>query len=243
MPWYRNKIYIALAVIALIVGFGVYLTQSWGTQLGRQEGYKPTQPIFYSHKVHAGINQINCQYCHSGAEKGKHAMVPSTNVCMNCHKAINEYTGKDAHPLVDDNGKTIDGTAEIAKLYEYAGWDVAKKAYKTDSTGNILAKPIPWIKIHNMPDHVKFNHNTHVKAGKVPCQRCHGGIQEMDEVYQATPLSMGFCVNCHRQTKVQFADNNYYKIFQKYHDEIKAGTRDSVTVQDIGGIECQKCHY
>jgi mono/diheme cytochrome c family protein len=244
VPFYKNKLYIAIAAVIGIIAFGSWMIDS-GVKLGRSAGYEPVQEIFYSHKVHAGINQINCQYCHSGAEKGKHSMIPSTNVCMNCHKAINEYTSADTHPLVTAEGKPVNGTAEIQKLYKYAGWDPIKKAYKKDAKGNILATPIPWTKIHNLPDHVAFNHNTHVVSGKVACQRCHGPVQEMDEVYQFSDLSMGFCVNCHRETKVQFSDNKYYSIFQKYHDEIKAGTREKgdVKVAEVGGIECAKCHY
>lgn len=241
VPFFRNKVIVALIAALILIGFGVWLTKA--SEFGRQKNYMPKQPIFYSHKVHAGINQINCQYCHSGADKSRHAMIPSTNVCMNCHKQINEYTGADTHPLVDLEGNKVDGTAEIKKLYEYAGWDPAKKDYNRDEKGNILAKPIEWVKIHNLPDHVYFNHSLHVVSGKLDCQRCHGNIEEMDEVYQFADLSMGWCVNCHRETSVQFADNNYYSIFQKYHDEIKAGKRQDVKVSDIGGLECQRCHY
>jgi hypothetical protein len=239
VPFFRNKVIVALGVILVLVGFGVWLTN--GSEFGRQKNYMPKQPIFYSHKVHAGVNQINCLYCHAGAEKSRHAMIPSSNVCMNCHKQINEYTGTEE--LITLEGKKVDGTAEIQKLYDYAGWDAAKKDYKRDDKGNILSTPIEWTKIHNLPDHVYFNHSLHVVSGKVECQRCHGNIEKMDEVYQFADLSMGWCINCHRTTKVQFADNNYYSIFQKYHDEIKAGTRQDVKVSEIGGLECQKCHY
>jgi mono/diheme cytochrome c family protein len=239
VPFYKNKVYIALIVVLAFIGMGYWLG-NMGMNVGRQKDYMPEQPIFYSHKVHAGVNQVNCLYCHAGAEKSRQAMIPSSNVCMNCHKAIDEYTGEQ---LYNAEGKKIDGTAEIKKLYKFAGWDPAKKDYIRDAAGNIQATPIEWVKIHNLPDHVYFNHSQHVKVGKVQCQQCHGSIEEMDEVYQFSDLSMGWCVNCHRTTKVQFADNNYYSIYQKYHDEIKAGKRDSVTVKDIGGLECQKCHY
>lgn len=239
VPVYRNKVFIAIAAILVFIGAGYWVVNG-SVEMGRQQNYMPEQPIFYSHKVHAGVNQINCLYCHAGAEKSKHAMVPSTNVCMNCHKQINEYTGDQ---LYTKEGKEINGTLEIQKLYEYAGWNPEKKDYNRDEEGNILAKPIEWVKIHNLPDHVYFNHSQHVAVGKVACQRCHGGIQEMDEVYQFAPLSMGWCINCHRETEVQFADNDYYSIFEKYHEEIKSGERTGVTVEDIGGLECQKCHY
>jgi hypothetical protein len=196
----------------------------------------PEQPIFYSHKVHAGINQINCLYCHSSAEKSKHAMIPSENVCMNCHKAISEYTGPD---LFTAEGKKVNGTAEIQKLYDHVGWDPAAGKYTKPG------QPIEWTKIHNLPDHVYFNHSQHVKAGQVQCQTCHGEIQNMDEVHQFADLSMGWCVNCHRTTKVQFVENNYYSIFEKLHQDIKDKkiSGEDVTVEMLGGTECQKCHY
>ncbi|MFM2387729.1 MAG: hypothetical protein RL660_2486 [Bacteroidota bacterium] len=239
VPWYRHKLYLAAIGVVAFLALGAWMTRG-GIKLGRQKDYQPAQPIYYSHKVHAGINQINCQYCHSAAEKGKHSMIPSFNVCMNCHKGINKYTGVEEHPLVGKDGEKINGDAEIAKLYDAVGWDPVKKAY----TNPAHPEKYQWVKIHNLPDHVAFSHATHVKNGKVACQRCHGEIQEMDEVYQSSDLSMGFCVNCHREQKVQFTENNYYaKIYEKYHDEMKAGTRDSVTVAEVGGLECAKCHH
>lgn len=242
IPFYRNKLFVAIAIILAFILAGYWIANG-SIEMGRQQNYKPEQPIFYSHKVHAGINQINCLYCHAGAEKSKHAMVPSTNVCMNCHKQINEYTGEAEHPLYNEEGEKINGTEQIQLLYKYAGWDPAKKDYIRNDKGEIQATPIKWTKIHNLPDHVYFNHSQHVAVGKVPCQQCHGPIQEMDEVYQFSPLSMGWCVNCHRQTKVQFENNNYYSIFEKYHQELKDKKRDGVTVEEIGGLECQRCHY
>ena len=242
IPFYRNKLFVAIAIILAFILAGYWIANG-SIEMGRQQNYKPEQPIFYSHKVHAGINQIKCLYCHAGAEKSKHAMVPSTNVCMNCHKQINEYTGEAEHPLYNEEGEKINGTEQIQLLYKYAGWDPAKKDYIRNDKGEIQATPIKWTKIHNLPDHVYFNHSQHVAVGKVPCQQCHGPIQEMDEVYQFSPLSMGWCINCHRQTKVQFENNNYYSIFEKYHQELKDKKRDGVTVEEIGGLECQRCHY
>ena len=154
---------------------------------------------------------------------------------MNCHMAINEYTKGPA--LYRKDGSEVNGTAEIKKLYEYAGWDEGKSQY----TGK--GKPIEWTRIHNLPDHVYFNHSQHVMVGQQQCQTCHGNITEMDEVYQFADLSMGWCVNCHRNTKVQFDNNKFYSIYEKFHDDIKNKKIDSVTVEMIGGIECQKCHY
>jgi mono/diheme cytochrome c family protein len=236
VAFYRNKRYIAFTAIILFI-LGGYYTTVGAINLGRSKDYQPEQPIYYSHKVHAGVNQINCQYCHTGTYQGKQATLPSVNVCMNCHTAINEYKGE---PLVRENGDIVDGTAEIKKLYKYAGftegqpWDATK------------AQPIEWIRIHNLPDHVYFNHAQHVNAGQVACQQCHGEIQNMGEVKQFADLSMGWCVNCHRETKVQFKDNGFYSIYEKYHEDIRTGKIDStkgITVEKIGGTECQKCHY
>lgn len=235
IPFYRNKAYISLIIILLFI-VGGYFTIQGAIGLGRMKDYQPEQPIYYSHKVHAGANQISCLYCHGGAEQGKHANIPSLNVCMNCHMQINEYTGS-AGKLYREDGSEVNGTAEIQKLYEYAGWDPQAKKYVN------AGKPVEWVKIHNLPDHVYFNHSQHVSAGKVQCQTCHGPIQEMGEVKQFADLSMGWCINCHRETKVQFTDNKFYSIYEKFHNDLKSGKMDSVTVEKIGGTECQKCHY
>ncbi|MDQ2752305.1 MAG: c-type cytochrome, partial [Bacteroidota bacterium] len=235
VPFWRNKAYIAFVTILLFL-FGGYLTVTGAINLGRTQGYEPEQPIFYSHKVHAGINQISCLYCHGNTEVGKQANIPSVNICMNCHMGINEYKGE---KLYRPNGEEVDGTAEIKKLYKYAGyesgkiWDASK------------AKPIAWTRIHNLPKLAYFNHSQHVKVGKIQCQTCHGEIQKMDEVHQFADLSMGWCINCHRNTQVQFNSNGFYSIYEKFHDEIKNGTLDTskITVEKIGGTECQKCHY
>ena len=103
--------------------------------------------------------------------------------------------------------------------------------------------PIEWTRIHNLPDHVYFNHAQHVTVGEVECQTCHGKVEEMEVLEQHAPLSMGWCINCHRETEVQFEGNEYYESYAKYHEELDNGTREKVTVEDIGGLECQKCHY
>ena len=241
VPFYKNKVYIAVMALLFFVVGGYYVTKG-AIGLGRQKNYQPTQPIFYSHKVHAGINQISCLYCHGSAWDSKHAAIPAVNICMNCHKAIQEYAK--GPKLYDEEGNEINGTAEIAKLYKAASYDPAKKN-NWDAT---KAKPIEWVKIHNLPDHVYFNHSQHIRAGKVQCQTCHGEITAMNEVKQVSELSMGWCINCHRQTKVDFnysdsTGNRFYSIYEKFHNDIKNHKMDSVTVKDIGGLECQKCHY
>ena len=241
VPFFRNKIYIAMITVILFIVGGYYVTKA-AIGLQRQKNYEPVQPIYYSHKVHAGLNQINCLYCHGNAYEGKSATVPSVNICMNCHKTITSY--EKGPKLYGRDGKEINGTAEIAKVHKAAGFDPARPN-DWDAT---KAKPIEWVRIHSLPDHVYFNHSQHTRAGKVQCQTCHGNIPEMDEVKQFSELSMGWCINCHRNTKVDFDYNNtsgnkFYSIYEKFHDDIKSGKMDSVTVKDIGGLECQKCHY
>lgn len=241
VPFYKNKVYIALLTILLFILGGFYLTKG-AISLGRQTSYEPRQPIYYSHRVHAGINQISCLYCHGNAWESRHAAVPSVNVCMNCHKAIQSY--EKGPKLYDAAGNEINGTDEIKKLYKFAGFDPANAARWNPS----MAKPVEWIKIHNLPDHVYFNHAQHVHAGNVQCQTCHGEITKMDEVKQFAELSMGWCINCHRETKVNFnyndsTGNKFYSIYEKFHNDIKNHKMDSVTVENIGGTECQRCHY
>jgi len=238
VPFYRNKTYLLLVTIVLFLVAGYFLVDG-AMGLGRQQGYQPDQPIYFVHQVHAGVNQISCLYCHGGAQDSKHATIPAVNVCMNCHMSVKEYTGA---PIIRDDGTTVDANGEIQKLYKYAGWNPDTKKY--DKPG----KPIEWVLIHNLPDFVYFNHSQHVKVGQIACQTCHGEIQNMVQVKQFTDLSMGWCVNCHRTTNVQFDDNKgngnkFYSIYQKFHQDIKDKKYDSVTVQMIGGTECGKCHY
>jgi hypothetical protein len=262
VPAYKNKTYLMVAILVLFCVAGYFFTNA-AIGLGRMKNYQPEQPIYYSHQVHAGTNQISCLYCHGGAQDSKHANIPSVNVCMNCHKGINKYEGTDK--LEREDGTAINGTEEIEKLYAYAGFNSATKTYNPDKNGDGMpdgSHPIEWVKIHNLPDHVYFNHSQHIKVGKQQCQTCHGNIQEMPEVYQFAELSMGWCVNCHRESKVDFynkADstgNKFYSIYQKFQNQMsdsifdKKGKKilnphkmDSVTVEKIGGTECQKCHY
>ena len=249
VPAYKNKTYL-MAGILVLFAVGGYYTINGAVGLGRMKNYQPEQPIFYSHQVHAGTNQISCLYCHGGAQDSKLASIPSVNSCMNCHKSINKYEGPDK--LVREDGTAVDGTAEIQKLYEYAGWNASAKSYNADKNNDGTpdgAKPIEWVQVHNLPDHVYFNHSQHVKVGKQQCQTCHGNIQQMPEVYQFSELSMGWCINCHRESKVDFYDkenntgNKYYSIYEKFHKDLKNHKMDSVTVEKIGGTECQKCHY
>jgi len=224
IPIYKrltDKRFLAAASILLVIFLAVTAFDVT-TSMGRQQNYEPTQPIAFSHKLHAGINGVDCQYCHSGARKGKSAVIPSANVCMNCHKAIEE-------------GPEY-GKAEIAKIYEAVDWDTETQTYGDNP------KPIEWVRIHNLPDHVYFNHSQHVTVGGVECQTCHGPIEEMAKVYQHETLGMGWCIDCHRETEVNFVSNDYYQVYEQLHKDIKEDGK-KVTVEDIGGLECQKCHY
>lgn len=280
-----SKSVIGFALFALIVGGG-YTTVNSAIEVGRQQGYAPDQPIKFSHKTHAGLQKIDCQYCHDGARRSKHSVIPAANTCMNCHKAIevgstygtaeltkifasigyNPATDKyienyDELPqeevekiykkwIVDEFVKSEDAKAKysgvkLVEMAERAGeeqWNGIVTSLTNDQKETVQG-PIEWIRIHNLPDHAYFNHAQHVSVGKVECQNCHGKVEEMEIVGQYAPLSMGWCINCHRQTAVKFTDNPYYESYEKYHQEIKDGVRDKVTVEDIGGLECQKCHY
>jgi hypothetical protein len=220
-----------VGVMCIVIGFmgmkscwdacydiGVYY--DWETQ----KGYHPEQPIKFSHKIHAGDNEIACQYCHNTVEKSRHAGIPSVNVCMNCHKGIQE-------------GATT-GKTEIAKIYTAAGWNAEKQVY--DSKSN----PLAWLKVHNLPDHVYFNHSQHVVVGKIDCAKCHGDVKSMTTVEQKAPLTMRWCVDCHRTTEVAMEGNAYYDRLHKALKEKYKGQYDvKFTVDKIGGLECQKCHY
>ena len=180
--------------------------------IGVQQGYMPSQPIAFSHQLHAGQYEIECQYCHTGVRKAKSANIPSANICMNCHTAI-----KTESP-------------EIAKIYKAIDYDP-----KTQTYGDNV-KPIEWIRIHNLPDLAYFNHSQHVAVGGINCQQCHGPIEEMPVVYQYSELTMGWCINCHRETNVNSAGNAYYAELENQHAK-------PMKVEDIGGLECSKCHY
>ena len=214
-----------LTVLTIVVAV-VFIQQLYAGLMivNVDQGYQPEQPIKFSHKLHAGENQINCSYCHYGARKSKHSNIPSAGVCMNCHMQIQE-------------GPKY-GKEEIAKIYKAVGWDPETFSYKEDYE----QKPVKWVRIHKLPDLAYFNHAQHVTAGNLQCQTCHGPIQEMEEVYQYSSLTMGWCINCHREQEVQVKENGYYaqmheKLKEKYGEDVK------VTVEMIGGLECGKCHY
>ncbi len=226
----QNQFLVLVTAIFLLLASG-YFVYGYFMQVGVDQGYQPVQPIHYSHKIHAGDNQIECKYCHSSARVSKHSGIPSLNVCMNCHKSIGEVAETTA--TEEYSKEFYDG--EIQKLYKATGWDANTQSY----TGK--TEPVKWVRIHNLPDFAYFNHSQHVSVAGVECQTCHGPVEEMEIMYQHAPLTMGWCINCHRETNVKVADNKYY---EKIHKELskKYGV-DQLTAAQMGGLECGKCHY
>lgn len=205
--------YILGIIFIVALGWQVKLLYEAGTSLGRQENYEPDQPIKFSHVVHVQDNQIDCQYCHTTVGYSKSAGIPDVNVCWNCHSLVREGTNSGNH--------------QINKVVE---------AYESGT-------PIQWIRIHNLQDHVFFSHAQHVTVAGLECATCHGPIQEMNRVRQVEDLSMGWCINCHRDTEVQFFDNAFYAQYEELHQKLESGEIDRVTAELVGGTECSKCHY
>jgi len=248
---WKYRLYVGIISLVLVISLLVGLFKILYT-INIMENYQPSQPIAFPHDVHAGINGIDCKYCHNSVTKSKTAGIPSVNVCMNCHKNI------------DGSGKEFKG--EIDKIYAAAGWDRETKKYINKTS------PIVWNKVHNLPDHVYFNHSQHVEVGGLDCKQCHGDMTKMNETAKVQPhealnkiqenieskikftkptLTMGWCIECHSQSKVKIDDgsNKYYTeihnrlkkngygLLNKYNDDGK------VTVKELGGWECSKCHY
>lgn len=228
----KNQFLVLVSSIMMIL-IGMYFIYGYLMQIGVDQNYEPIQPIHYSHKIHAGDNKIECKYCHSSARVSKNAGIPSLNVCMNCHKNISEFQGDKDSTYVEYSKEFY--TAEIQKLYDAVGWDKNTMSY----TGKV--KPVKWVRIHNLPDFAYFNHSQHVSVAGVECQTCHGPVETMEIMRQHSPLTMGWCVNCHRETNVKVEGNAYYA---KIHDELskKYGV-DKLTAAQMGGLECGKCHY
>jgi len=206
----------AIPVVVLLVslGLGTNIVVRDAIALGRSQDYAPVQPIKFSHEIHAGENQIDCQYCHHSAETSKSAGIPAMEVCLNCHTLVRDGTRS--------------GRFEINKIHA-----------AIDS-----GMPVEWIRVHRLPDFVFFSHAQHVGVGGLECQDCHGPVEEMHTLRQHADLSMGWCLDCHRSRKVDFDENEYYQMtFEEFHKNLDQKTRDSILVEDIGGTDCMKCHY
>ncbi len=204
-----------LHVLILIVGMVVHMQYAVAESrnLSRTQGYAPDQPIKFSHLIHAGENEIDCNYCHTISKQSLSAGIPSNNTCLNCHNVVREGSNS--------------GRFEINKIHRAA------------DTG----EPVRWIRIHKLPDHSFFSHAQHVNAGKIECQDCHGPVEQMHILRQVEDLSMGWCLTCHRETDVDFLNNPYYQIYKKLHQDIKDGKIDAVKAARVGGEDCMKCHY
>ncbi|MGB3776533.1 MAG: c-type cytochrome [Leeuwenhoekiella sp.] len=231
----ENQFLVLVTTIFLLLG-GAYFAYGWMMQIGVDQGYEPIQPIHYSHRIHAGLNEIECKYCHSSARTSKHSGIPSLNVCMNCHKSIAEVADATSEytSVTEDYSKEF-YDKEIQKLYKAAGWDPATQSY----TG--VTQPVEWVRIHNLPDFAYFNHSQHVTVAGIQCQKCHGPVEEYEIMYQFAPLTMGWCINCHRETQVTMTGNAYY---DKIHEALsKKYGLEKLTAAQLGGLECGKCHY
>lgn len=246
----KNKIAVGIGTLVLVLAILVkgYFTLN---DIGVYKNYQPSQPIEFPHSVHAGINGIDCKYCHNSVEKSKSAGLPTVNVCMNCHKGI--------------QGNTDAQKSQIAKIYAAAGWD-------PEGAGKYTGKgePIVWNKVHVLPDHVYFNHQQHVVVGGLDCKQCHGDmtqestarvvpVHELSQIEGNVPLTrptltMGWCIECHGAKEISNGTLN--TLGSGYYDEIhrrlsKHGKSlyqrmladEKVTVKELGGWECAKCHY
>jgi mono/diheme cytochrome c family protein len=245
---WKNKIYVGIGSLILVLVILVTGIQGLGN-IGVVEAYQPSQPIDFPHSVHAGINGIDCKYCHNSASKSKTAGIPTVNVCMNCHKQV---TGRDSKQ-----------EEKIKAIYKAAGWDGSQYTGKVD--------PIKWNKVHVLPDHVYFNHSQHVTVGGIDCKQCHGDMTKQKETARVVPVSelnkiegnikltkptltMGWCIECHQEKGISegpldgkkdgYYDeihkrlmNNDKSLYKKYLEDGK------VTVKELGGWECAKCHY
>jgi hypothetical protein len=221
-------------------------------RIGINQGYMPKQPVWFSHARHVCENEIDCQYCHSSAAKSKHAGIPSVNICMNCHKGIKKGPQS--------------GEKEIAKIYAAIGFDPATGQY----IENYEQQPIQWNKVHNLPDHVNFNHSLHVTGAKLDCKQCHGPVQtytvgrlapieeinaqeDVDGLIKLTKptLTMGWCIECHNKAEIDLKSSDYYVEMHKRFQSSDLGKKtfeeimkdNAVTVKEMGGWECGKCHY
>lgn len=257
---YKNWLFALLIfVVLLFSGLADVLTRL--ATIGVYEDYQPSQMIAYDHSLHAGTMEIDCRYCHNSVEKSKHAGLPTTNVCMNCHAVVWE-------------SKKGTGSEEIAKLHAAAGFDKDLKGYITDENGDVVqGDPIVWNKAHNLPDHVFFSHKQHVNVGGVDCMQCHGDVKTYTlgrvsttaEINALIPdnsdkglveltkpiLTMGWCIECHEKKQIDVGPDASNAYYQEIHNRLtlrpdvyKNIKEDGmVTVKELGGWECAKCHY
>lgn len=237
-----NPTVLTVFTVVILGNIGFVWSYKFGiTEVGVQKGYAPTQPIAYSHKLHAGDLKIDCKYCHVGVEESKSATIPSLNICMNCHKGVQKASTAEGDGI----------SPQIAKIYKALDYDPEKIGAEAFGPN---PKPIRWVRIHNLPDHAYFNHSQHVKVAGLACQTCHGPIEKMEVVQQWSSLQMGWCIDCHRNAGIDAANNNYYAaLHEKAAKDLKDNKNKSqyfgpdgkvkITPAMNGGLECAKCHY
>jgi len=237
-----NPTVLTVFTVVILGGIGFVWSYKFGiTEVGVQKGYAPTQPIAFSHKLHAGDMKLDCKYCHIGVEESKSATIPSTNICMNCHKGVQKASTAEGDGI----------SPEIAKIYKALDYNPEKNGAEAFGSN---PKPIRWVRIHNLPDHAYFNHSQHVKVAGLACQTCHGPVEKMEVVQQWSSLQMGWCIDCHRNAGIDAANNNYYAaLHEKAAKDLKDKNNKSqyfgpdgkvkITPAMNGGLECAKCHY
>ncbi len=221
-PKWTNKLPAVLALGAAATGlFVVFVVYFWFSPRHTDVGYQPFQPIPYSHKLHAGDKGMDCRYCHRMVEEGPHATVPDAATCIGCHASLNG----------------VKANATLAPLF--AAW----------GNGEAENKPIPWVKVHLLPEHAYFNHAVHVHAN-VGCASCHGPVDQMEIVRQVEPLSMGWCLECHRDptphirpkgvsvTKMDWAADDQSRAAAKARLEWTGDTRPELNPP----THCSACH-
>ncbi len=196
-----------ILTIILLIGLIAVIASAGARRLpDNQQGYSPKQPIAYSHRLHAGELGIDCRFCHSAAEHGRHAGIPSTDICLKCHKYVTssfdllqqEITKADA----EKRKPATVVSPDLQELYDALGMRPPQNAIADPH-----AAAISWVRVHTLPDFVSFDHSAHVTAG-VSCQKCHGPVDSMERMRQFESLSMGWCVNCHREATEQGIDGH-----------------------------------
>jgi hypothetical protein len=193
----KSSLVTAVLVVGIVLaGLSLVYSASQLQLAGIDKGYQPVQPIAYSHQVHAGKLAIPCLYCHSAAEKSRRAGIPSASVCMNCHKFVTASFGaiKEEEKVAGEEGREMQPVVspELVKLYAAQGLDE-----NLQPDPDLVPTPIAWKRVHSVPDFVAFDHRPHV-AADVACQRCPGPIETLARVRPDSTLSMGWCVQCHR---------------------------------------------
>lgn len=199
-----------IAILVVIIGFTISIKNSNMHLPGNFKDYEPEQPISFSHQLHAGEMEISCLYCHFGAEDSRHAGIPPANVCMNCHKYVSNTLNE--IKLAENDQSKQQVSVEIQKIYS---------AFESAKLGKENQKNIEWIKVHNLPEYVYFSHKPHANAG-IACTKCHGNVESMNRVKQKNDLSMGWCLDCHRED----------------HPSLNNTKQRKLQLQD-----CATCHY